>query len=706
MPDERALLTLSGTYTLDAIAGVVDYWVELLGLDVSTELTPYAQLFQQLLDPASTFRRNRAGANVVCLRHEDLAPRGPQAGDHEPAAREIEARLEEIASALRAIEHAVPCLVLLGPSADVGPAISSAHAAFAERLKDVANLYLELGEHAMAKYAVNAVHDAASDRFGHVPFTPAAMAAMGTAIARWYSALTRAPIKVVAVDADHTLWSGVVGENGVAGVRIDAPYVSFQQALVEQERRGRLVCLLSKNEEADVREVFDLRPEMALKWSHLVAHRVDWNPKPANLSDLVAGLELGMDSVVFLDDNPVECAQMRAECPSVLTVRVPTDPQRLSSFSEHLWLFDQPRITAEDRGRTGKYRDTASRAEMRRGAESLQAFLDGLELVVGIEDPAADEIPRLSQLTQRTNQFNASLLRLDEVEVRNSRAEQGALHKLVRASDRFGDYGIVGQLRARADERILEVDLFMLSCRALGRGIEHRMLAAAGRHAQQLGLDEVAVLFAPGERNSPVRSFLEQAFGVVAQGDAFWFRMPAGQAAEVAFDASRSQDDVPAVEVEPAQGKVREAAIEDQGALYERIAHELTTAAAIEQAIARRVRPRPDGGTGFIAPAAGMEEDIASIWRQVLRLESVGSNDLFQELGGKSIHLVQVHRLLLDRLQFDVDIVTLFQYPTVSALATHLAARSARGNMGAAQERGMRMREARARANRNPGGMA
>src|SRR5690606_26116730 len=137
-----------------------------------------------------------------------------------------------------------------------------------------------------------------------------------------------------------------------------------------------------------------------------------WNPKPDNLRDIVGGLELGLDSVVFLDDNPVECAQMRAGSPSTLTVRVPEDPQRFDAFVDHLWLFDRHTVTAEDRKRAEMYRENAARADLRRGVDSLQSFLDGLELVVDIELPQAGDVPRLSQLTQRTNQFNASLLRL------------------------------------------------------------------------------------------------------------------------------------------------------------------------------------------------------------------------------------------------------------------------------------------------------
>lgn len=695
---EKPTLTLSGTYTLDLLADGIEYWIEFLDLDLCARVTPYAQLFQQLLDPASMLRRNQAGANVVLLRWADLCPRRSESHAGRAGWSDLEGRVAELASALTSFGHGVPCLVLVGPSDNGDPVLDRATAELQTRLAGTPNLFIERGERAMERYEVKQVHDPASDRFGHVPYSLQAFAALGTAIARWYTALVRAPVKVIAVDGDHTLWSGVVGEDGVAGVRIETAHAALQRKLVEQSDAGRLVCLLSKNEESDVRSLFESHVEMPLKWSHLVAHRVDWNPKPDNLESIASELELGLDSVVFLDDNPVECAAMRARCPAVTTVRVPTDPLQLSSFANHLWPLDQPKVTAEDQKRSRMYRESASRAQFRQGAGSLQSFLDGLELEVEIGPVSAAEVPRLAQLTQRTNQFNTSLIRCDETGVRQDLSAEGAFHRLVRARDRFGDYGIVGQVRARPRTGCLEVDLFMMSCRALGRGIEHQVLAAAGAHALSLGLDEVGVLFRRGDRNAPARRFLEGVFGTRARSDEQWFRLPARSVAALEFDpsATRVESDAPEqIERGPARTGADRS---DIAARYEYIAHTLTTGARIERAMANRIRPRPDLASGFVAPAAGIECEIASIWQEVLRIELIGSHDRFQDLGGKSIHLVQVHRLLLDRLRLEVDITTLFQYATVHSLAAHLAARAHVSATAGVQTRGSKMRAARARA--------
>lgn len=703
---ENPVLTLCGTYTVDPLANIVEYWSDFLGLGLGVRIAPYAQLFQQLLDPASELRRNQSGANAVVLRWADLLPRGADAPAGHVLWSDVEARVAEVVSALTSFDHAVPCLLLIGPSDHQNPVLDRATSALQSRLAGTPNLFIEQGERAMRRYCVEQFHDPASDRFGHVPFTSQAMVALATTIARWYAALVRSPIKVVAVDGDYTLWSGVVAEDGVDGVRIDIPHAQLQRALVEQSDAGRLVCLLSKNEEVDVRGVFERHAEMPLRWSHLVAHRVDWNPKPDNLMAICAGLQLGPDSVVFLDDNPMECAEMRARCPAVTTVRVPTDPVQLAAFADHLWLFDRANVTDEDRSRTQMYRENSSRAELRRNIDSLQCFLDSLELVVEIAPPSPADVARLAQLTQRTNQFNASLIHCDQQELRQGAGKGAVFHRLVRVRDRFGDYGIVGQVRARPEGTHLAVDLFMLSCRALGRGIECQMIAAAGDYALAVGLEEVAVLFRRGARNAPAKRFLERVVGAStqstsAQSDDRWFRFSANLAAGIVFDASMADSGNDAFELMQHGPVPSDGWRADSGARYEHISHALTTGVQIERAIASRIRPRPDLAPGFIAPAPGPECEIASIWQEVLRIDQVGSHDRFQDLGGKSMHLVQVHCLLLDRLKVELDITTLFQHPTVSSLAAHLGTRSHGGVLEAARQRGIKMRDARARtANR------
>lgn len=711
----RELLTICGTYTAEPVAEAADFWMQYLGIETRVEVAPYAQLFQQLLDPSSTFRDPVGVGNAILLRWNDLLDR--RASDHGLAWETVEAQVSELASALQAIERPAPCLILAGPVDRSDP-----HAGMFQRatshlqalLANLPALQVEDAGPLMDQYRVERIHDAVADRFGHVPFTPQANAVLGTRIARWHANLARGPVKLLAVDADNTLWSGVVGEDGIDGVRVAGGHADFQRALVRQADRGRLLCLLSKNHREDVRQVFDRHPGMTVKWSHLTADRIDWNPKPANLCGLADALDLGLDSVVFLDDNPMECAAMRAQCPQVMTVRVPACATELATFVDHLWLFDQPPATTEDLARSRMYADNASRTELRRSAGSLRSFLDGLELEVDIHPPLPAEHARLAQLTQRTNQFNASLLRCREHEVIAS--GPAGFHRSVHAGDRFGEYGIVGQVRGSADGTRLVLDLFLLSCRALGRGIEHRMLAAAGAHALEAGLDEVVVLFRPGDRNRPAAGFLDSVIGGPVPNPAartLEYRMPASAAATVVFDPDAAAVVGPGKAVDPATGdRLAPVPVAGRGALadppdlgarYERIARALNTGERIQQAIAGRMRQRPELDVGFIAPATGIERQIADIWEDVLRIEPVGARDRFQDLGGRSLHLVQVHRLLLDRIGVLIDITTMFQHPTVASLAEWLGTCAGADVTGLARQRGLKMRAARQRSTQRAG---
>ncbi len=701
MPDRRPLL-LAGTYTLDPLLEPLNFWIDLLRLNLQPTLAPYAQMFQQLLDPDSMLRRNRIGINVLLFRWSDLT--APDA--REPGWEDVMARVSEVADALQSFEHRVPCLVLVGPASARCEVSLRATDRLRSLLAGTANVHVHAGEHSMALYGVQTVADAVAERVAHVPYSTSALAVLATAIVRWHVALTRTPIKMIAVDGDHTLWSGVVAEDGCSGVRIDPGHIALQNVLLEQNRSGRLLCLLSKNEDSDVRDLFACNKAMRLPWSIWAATRCDWSPKASNLREVCSQLGLGLDSVLFLDDNPIECAAMRAACPQVMSVQVPTDDTAMQDFVDHLWLFDRTETTAEDLNRARMYQDQAARFALRKSTQSLKEFLDGLELDVAIAPARADDLERLVQLCQRTNQFNTSLVRYQAHELRDVARCAGGFHYAVRARDRFGDYGIVGQLLGKVCGDALELSLVTLSCRALGRGIEHRMLAAAGKFALDAGATHVVVRFRRGERNGPAERFLQGVFNDQTVADCHRFGMAADEAAKVVFDPSAGSDQLSEPGVEPTADMTHP--VDTDGAAlaepaltehYQTIAHTLTSGANVAMAMASRVRPRPDLHTGFVTPSAAMEREIATIWEKVLRTGPVGAHDHFQDLGGKSIHLVQVHSLLHHQLRIPLEIATLFQHPTVASLAAHLSGTAPLSATGIdARHRGNRMREARARA--------
>jgi len=253
-----------------------------------------------------------------------------------------------------------------------------------------------------------------------------------------------------------------------------------QDYAVAAQSRGVLVCLASKNAEADVMRVFDERPDMRLARRHVVAHRINWELKSANLRALARELNLGLDAFVFLDDNPVECGLMQEVLPEVVTLQLPSS-EAAEPLLANLWAFDKVSVTQEDQRRTEMYRQNAEREQLEASATDIGAFLASLDLKIDVSAPAEGDWPRLSQLTQRTNQFNFTTRRRGEPEMRALGGDTTV--QAVRVSDRFGDYGLVGLVIATDVADAVEVDTLLLSCRVLGCGVEHAMLASLGRLA-------------------------------------------------------------------------------------------------------------------------------------------------------------------------------------------------------------------------------
>src|SRR6185503_20000636 len=198
----------------------------------------------------------------------------------------------------------------------------------------------------------------------------------------------------------------VCGEDGPRGINLDPPRKTLQEFLRRQHDSGQLLCLCSKNNEEDVRDVFQCRPEMPLRSEHFVARRVNWRSKSENLRSLAAELKVGLDSFVFIDDNPMECAEVEANCPEVLCLQLPEDPALIPQFLKHLWVFDHLKLTAEDKKRAVLYHQNHQREQFQAQSLNLADFMAGLNLRLQIEEVKPDQLARIAQLTQRTNQFN------------------------------------------------------------------------------------------------------------------------------------------------------------------------------------------------------------------------------------------------------------------------------------------------------------
>ncbi len=523
----------------------------------------------------------------------------------------------------------------------------------------------------LSRYPVREFHDPHSHQLAHMPFTQEGFAALGTAFSRAMFGAGAPQVKVIVLDCDNTLWQGVCAEDGSAGVVLTPEFRGLQEFMVAQARSGVLLALCSKNEERDVFAVFDQRADMPLRREHFAAWRINWEQKPDNLQSLAAQLGLGLDSFVFLDDNPVECAAVRAACPEVIALQLPKDHGRIPEFLDHLWIFDRAAATKEDRERSRWYQENAEREQLRGAAPTLRDFLDGLHLRIEVSDATDSQIPRVAQMTVRTNQFNFTSLRRSEAELREL-LETGAQCLTASASDRFGDYGLVGAIIFAAEANRVVVDTFLLSCRALGKGVEHRMLAELAQRALDSGKPSVMLPFRRSERNQPARDFLSKLAALPADSE-FNLELPAAALTGLRYEPDEHAAGSSAIS--PAKGirgfdrlRLTEALqkLGDELTGIESIIAAMRSQAAKEHsAAAHRLDASP-------LDATSLEKSLAGIWRKALGKPSIGHDENFFDAGGTSLKAVVVAAMIRRELKRNVSIISLFECPTVRLLAARL----------------------------------
>jgi FkbH-like protein len=685
-------VVVSATFTAEPIEPYLRFWLGRLGLAGRIEFADYNQVFQQLLDPNSAFARNASGVNLVLVRVEDWVRFKPDGWDEAALATAA----DEFARAVQTFAErvATPTIVCATPpSAAVAqtPGRATVVRQLEDRLRQRTAPFGSvhwLGAAAYAPYPVPAPLDEAGDRIGHIPYTPALFAAVSTAVARRVHAIKFAAHKVIALDCDNTLWGGVVGEDGPQGIRLGPGAKALQEFVVARQAAGMLVCLVSKNAEADVLAAFEARPDFPLRREHLTSWRINWVPKSRSLVELADELNVGLDSFIFLDDNPIECAEVRAALPQVLTLQVPGD-EDIAELLPHVWAFDRLSVTDEDRKRTVMYQQNAARARLQQEAGDIGAFLASLGLTVRIAPPADGQWARVAQLTQKTNQFNFTTVRRTEAEIRQcGRAGLDCL--CVEVSDRFGEYGLVGVMVFGAGGDDLVVDTFLLSCRVLGRGVEHAMLAHLGRTAADRGRGAVVARFVPTAKNEPAARFLRSVAteyavpSAAGEGAGSTFRIPAAVAAAAEYrpgDDANDQLALARTEGKPAAGAAATAGtVFDKSSFYAEAATTLRHAEAVLRRAEEACRTPRALATPLAEPTSALQRELADMWGRLLNVAPVGIDDDFGLLGGTSLQCARLFAGIESNYGVRLPMSTILETPTVRTLADRLASANRTGS--------------------------
>jgi FkbH-like protein len=490
---------------------------------------------QEILNPVSGLYAHRPDTVILAIQTRDIAP-GLWAGfadlSDQDVAEEIElaaARLAGLVASLRSnttaniIVHGLepplrPVEGLLDARRPLGQAdaIAAVNRRLREGVGGQANVYfLDYGElqarHGRARFVSEKKWATA-----RLPLSVEALSWLAQEWWRYLSLLALPQAKVLALDLDNTLWGGTIGEDGMAGIRLSDEYPgvfhrNLQRAVLDIARRGVLIVLVSKNNPQDALQVIDEHPGMLIRRRHIAAMRIDWEPKAANLVAIARELNLGLDSFVFLDDNPVERDAVRRSLPEVTVPEIGDDASAYANILRSLPGLERLDASAEDAERTRYYADERQRRDLQGSAESLEGFLASLDIKVEIAPIDAMSLARAAQLTQKTNQLNLTTRRYTEAQLSEQLATPGWSGYVLRSADRFGDNGVVGVAIIQAGEGASHIDTLLLSCRVIGRQIETAFLAFLAESARASGRGSLRGWFLPTAKNAPARDIYRQA---------------------------------------------------------------------------------------------------------------------------------------------------------------------------------------------------
>ena len=347
---------------------------------------------------------------------------------------------------------------------------------------------------------------------GDFRISPAAIPALCDAYIPYIRALLSMVKKCLVLDLDNVLWGGVVGEDGIEGIKLGPTpegrsYLELQKYILSLYSRGVILAINSANNLDDALEVMRKHPYMVLREDYFAAMKINWENKISNMKAIAEELEIGIDSLVFLDDSKANRQVMREALPEVSTVDLPDDPALYLRTLANLRVFDSLQLTAEDRARGKMYADQRKRVEFEKTATDIDGYLKGLGTVVTLEIANKFNIPRISQLTQKTNQFNTTTRRYPEDEIARMASSDHYLVAAVKVEDKFGDSGTTGVAIVEKNSGKWKVDSFLLSCRVIGRGVEDALLAYIIAEARRAGAKAIVGEFIPTKKNLPAKDF-------------------------------------------------------------------------------------------------------------------------------------------------------------------------------------------------------
>lgn len=547
-PRATVRVAVARSFTIEPVVPLARAAAIVHGVDMVVEVGGFNTFAQDLLDPTSFLHTERFDIVVLAVQTRDIAPElwefdGTAApGDLADVEHRVLGELTALIESFRAINgvHLVvhslespprPTLGLADARSTVGQIAAVEH--INRGLRSVAaahpGVHVLDVDRLIADVGRSRWHDEDKWHAMRMPLRPDGMARLADEWVRFVFPMIGHVAKALVVDLDNTLWGGVVGEDGIDGIRLGrsgegAGYRALQQSILDLHARGILLGICSKNNHADAIEVIEQHPEMRLRPHHFSAMRVDWNDKADNIRQLAAEWNIGLDAIAFIDDNPAECELVRQALPEVFVIELDRPPRADAHPLLGHPAFERLTLSQEDLRRAEMYAQQRERRQLEAGTGSLDDYLRSLRTTVSVERVGAPDVPRVAQLTQKTNQFNLTTRRYSEQEITGLIADPTCAVYAARASDRFGDHGLIGVVVARSDGDAWDIDTLLLSCRVIGRGVESAMLAVVAGDAVDADARTMTASFVPTAKNAPAAEFLPRHGFEAFEGDQLRWR--------------------------------------------------------------------------------------------------------------------------------------------------------------------------------------
>jgi FkbH-like protein len=349
-----------------------------------------------------------------------------------------------------------------------------------------------------------------------IPFSVEVCPLAADNIASQLAALKGKAARALVLDLDNTLWGGVIGDDGLAGLglgqnsAVGEAFVAFQDFILGLRERGVVLAVCSKNNDDIAREPFQDHPEMVLKEEHIAVFQANWNDKATNIRSIAETLSLGLESIAFVDDNPAERERVRQELPLVSTIEVGSDPSLYIERVMQSGVFDHLPLTTEDTARAASYGGRAAAAQVRAKVGNYEEYLTSLEMEMSIN--TFDDVgrPRIAQLINKSNQFNLTTRRYSEEDVRKLQNDPDLFGWQVTLKDKFAAHGMIAVVIVRKNTPDWIIDTWLQSCRVLERGVEQTIMNSLLQEAERLGVERIKATYIPTDRNTMVADFFEK----------------------------------------------------------------------------------------------------------------------------------------------------------------------------------------------------